>query len=40
MSFVVLRDLAVEEGEAARRSTKDLEARLRQRLQEVAVREV
>lgn len=37
---VIPRDLAIEEGEAARKSAKDLEGRLRQKLQEVAKREV
>lgn len=37
---VVPRDLAIEEGEAAKKSAKELEGRLRQRLQEVAKREV
>lgn len=36
----MFRDLAIEEGEAARKSAKDMEARLRQRLQEVVEREV
>lgn len=34
------RDLAVEESGAAKRSARDLEARLRQRLEEVDKREV
>lgn len=37
---VMCRDLAIEEGEATMKSAKELEGRLRQRLQEVAKREV